>query len=116
MRALGVAATAAAVLVGCAIGPSPSPRAFLEGRTHSISHHDVRQILSLAKNQLASTGRASHPIYCIYVERPDSVLVYHGEQRKHANDIEEALIIERVHGHWQLGEREIRRGVNIPTD
>jgi hypothetical protein len=42
------------------------------------------------------------------------VYVYHGEQRKRAEDVEEALIVERVHGHWQLGEREIVRGVNIP--
>ena len=115
MNAFGVAVAATAVLVGCATESPPPPRAFLEGRTHSISRQDVRQILSLAKNELARTGRASHPIYCIYVERPDFVLVYHGEQRKHANDIEEALIIERVHGRWQLGEREIVRGVNIPT-
>ena len=113
MRALGV--LTAAILVSCATEPPPPPRAFLEGRTHSVSRHDIREILALAEKELARTGRASHPIYCIYVELSDFVYVYHGEQRKHATDIEEALIIERVHGHWQLGEREIVRGVNIPT-
>ena len=114
MRTLGVL-TAAMLLLSCATEPQPPPRTFLEGRTHSVSRQDIREILALAKTQLARTGRASHPIYCIYVERPNSVLVYHGEQRKRAGDIEEALIIERVHGRWQLGEREIVRGVNIPT-
>jgi len=90
MRALGVL-TAAMLLLSCATEPPPPPRAFLEGHVRSISRQDIREILALAKKELARTGRASHPIYCIYVERSDFVYVYHGEQRKHASDIEEAL-------------------------
>jgi hypothetical protein len=102
-------------LLGCASEPTPPPRAFLEGRVHDISHRDVQHIIALAKKDLTATGRASHPIYCVYVERADLVYVYHGEQRKRASDIEEFLIIERIKGRWQLGEREVVRGVNIPT-
>ena len=107
-------AVAASLLAGCATAPPPPPRAFVEGRVHAISRQDRREILALAKKDLAQTGRVSHPIYCIYVERSDLVYVYHGEQRKRVDDVEEYLIIERHHGHWGLGEREIVRGVNIP--
>jgi hypothetical protein len=100
-------------LASCASEPTPPPRAFLEGRVRDISQRDLHQIIALAKKNLAATGRASHPIYCVNVERPDRVCVYHGEQRKRAGDIEEFLIIERVKGHWQMGEREAVRGVNI---
>ena len=98
---------ATSLFVGWAAEPPPPPRDFLEGRVQAISRNDRREILALAKKELIRTGRASHPIYCIYVERSDLVYVYHGEERKHAYDVEEALIVERVHGHWQLGEREI---------
>ena len=106
---------ATSLFVGWAAEPPPPPRDFLEGRVQAISRHDRREIQALAKKELVRTGRASHPIYCIYVERSDLVYVYHGEQRKRAEDVEEALIVERVHGHWQLGKREIVRSVNIPT-
>jgi hypothetical protein len=99
---------ATSLFVGWAAEPPPPPRDFLEGRVQAISRHDRREIQALAKKELVRTGRASHPIYCIYVERSDLVYVYHGEQRKRAEDVEEALIVERVHGQWQLGEREIR--------
>ena len=117
VRSMRVASllVATAVFVGWAAEPPPPPRDFLEGRVQAISRHDRREIQALAKKELVRTGRASHPIYCIYVERSDLVYVYHGEQRKRAEDVEEALIVERVHGHWQLGKREIVRSVNIPT-
>jgi hypothetical protein len=90
-------------LASCASEPTPPPRAFLEGRVRYISHKDVQQIIALAKKDLAATGRASHPIYCVYVERADLVYVYHGEQRRRASDIEEFLIIERLKatGRWE---------------
>ena len=107
--------SAAMLTVGFANEPAPPPRAFLEGRTKSISRQDVDEILSLAKKELARTGRASRRIYCIYVRSSDFVYVYHGEQRKHANDTEEALLIERVHGHWRLDPRQIGRGAEVFT-
>ena len=105
---------ATSLFVGWAAEPPPPPRDFLEGRVQS--HLEARSTgdSSLSEKKAVRTGRASHPIYCIYVERSDLVYVYHGEQRKRAEDVEEALIVERVHGEWQLGEREIVRGVNIP--
>jgi hypothetical protein len=112
MRVFGVL-TATILLVGCATEAPPPPRAFLEGTFRNISRRDEREILALAKQRLAETGRASHPIYCIFVDRPNLVLVYHGQQRKRAGDLEEYFIIERVKGRWQMGEREIVRGVNV---
>ncbi len=111
VRSMRVASlvVATSLFVGWADEPPPPPREFLEGRVQAISRQDRREILALAKKELIRTGRASHPIYCIYVERSDLVYVYHGEERKRADDVEEALIVERVHGHWQLGEREIVR-------
>jgi hypothetical protein len=107
--------TAALLLLSCASEPPPPPRAFLEGPVHSISRRDIREILAVSKEHLASTGRSSDPIYCLHIENRNRVLVYHGEQRKRANDIEEYLVVDRIHGRWQLIEREIARGVNIPT-
>ena len=108
--------TAALLLLTCATEqPPPSPRAFLEGSVHSISRRDIREILAVSKEYLARTGRSSDPIYCLHIENRNRVLVYHGEQRKRANDIEEYLVVDRVNGRWQLIEREIVRGVNIPT-
>ena len=101
---------AMSLFVGWAAEPPPPPRDFLEGRVQAISRHDRREIQALAKKELVRTGRASHPIYCIYVERSDLVYVYHGEERKRVGDVEEAIIVERVHGRWQLGERQIVRG------
>ena len=101
---------ATSLFVGWADEPPPPPREFLEGRVQAISRQDQREIIALAKKELIRTGRASHPIYCIYVESSDLVYVYHGEERKRVGDVEEALIVERVHGRWQLGERQIVRG------
>ena len=106
---------AAILVIGCATEPPPAPRAFLEGRVQSISRQDIREIVALAKERLAGSQRASHPIYCLYVENPNRVLVYHGEQRQRANDVEEYFFAERVHGRWQLADMEIVAGVNIPT-
>ena len=68
---------AMSLFVGWAAEPPPPPRDFLEGRVQAISRHDRREIQALAKKELVRTGRASHPIYCIYVERSDFVYVYH---------------------------------------
>ena len=97
---------AMSLFVGWAAEPPPPPRDFLEGRVQAISRHDRREIQALAKKELVRTGRASHPIYCIYVERSDLVYVYHGEQRKRADDVEEALIVERV--SWPLAAGRAR--------
>ena len=109
VRSMRVASllVATSLFVGWADEPPPPPREFLEGRVQAISRQDRREIIALAKKELIRTGRASHPIYCIYVESSDLVYVYHGEERKRVGDVEEALIVERVRGHWQLGEREI---------
>ena len=111
VRSMRVASllVATSLFVGWADEPPP-PREFLEGRVLAISRQDRREIIALAKKELIRTGRASHPIYCIYVESSDLVYVYHGEERKRVGDVEEALIVERVHGRWQLGERQIVRG------
>jgi hypothetical protein len=109
---------ASLVLLACAtspLAPPPPQRAFLDGRIHAVSRKDVREIIAAAKEYLARTGRASQPIYSVYIEKSNMAFVYHGDQPKHAGDIEEFLIMEKVEGHWQMGEREVVRGVNITT-
>jgi hypothetical protein len=110
---------ATAILLASCIAPPPAPlpppRAFLDGRIHVVSRKDVKQIIAAAKEYLARTGRASHPIYSVYIEKSNMAFVYHGDRPKHAGNIEEFLIMEKVNGHWQMGEREIVSGLNIPT-
>jgi hypothetical protein len=116
-RFLGCCAVAA-LLASCITSPPaspPPPRAFLDGRIHAVSRKDVREIIAAAKEYLARTGRVPQPIYSVHIEKSNMAFVYHGDQPKHAGDIEEFLIIEKINGHWQMGEREIVRGVNIPT-
>src|SRR2546430_16885897 len=113
MRALTILA-AAGVLTSCAEPPPPPPRPFLDGRVHSVSREDIRQIIATAKTYLARTDRAAHPIYSVRIEASDTAYVYHGSQPQRADDTGEYLIIEHVKGHWEV-ERDVVHGVNIPT-
>ena len=87
----------------------------IEGQVHAVSRTDIRTVIALAKQRLAETGRSSHPIYKVRVESRSQIFVYHGRLPTPHDTVEEFLIFDRVKGHWELGEREIVRGVNIPT-
>jgi len=119
MRLTGMATTAAAALLfgGCAAEvPPPAPaKPVIEGQVHAVSRADIRTVIALTKQRLAETGRSSHPIYKVRVESRSQIFVYHGRLPTPHDTVEEFLIFDRVKGHWELGEREIVRGVNIPT-
>jgi hypothetical protein len=118
MRALAVFASgAAAVLVGCAeeVPPPPPAEPIVDGQVHSVSRADIRTVVALAKKRLAETGRASHPIYHVHVDRSDMISVSHGRLPTPHDKTEEFLIFDRVKGKWQLRDIEIVRGFNIPT-
>ena len=56
-----------------------------------------------------------HTIYKVRVESRSQIFVYHGRLPTPHDTVEEFLIFDRVKGYWELGEREIVRGVNSPT-
>ena len=111
----GVAALAVgAALFGCA---EMRQRAPLEGQVDAVSQRDVREIIAIAEAELAKTGRASEPVYSVQIERADYAYAWFGKRRVHYGDTEQAIVVERVKGHWRVppGLRELVSGSNIPT-
>ena len=108
---------AALLFCGCAaeVPPPPPAQPVIEGQVDAVTRADIRTVIGLAKQRLAETERSSHPIYKIHVESRRQIYVYHGRLPTPHDTVEEFLIFERVKGHWELGEREVVRGSNIPT-
>lgn len=100
--------------IGCAEMPQRAP---LEGQVNAVSQRDVREILTVAKAELAQAGRASEPVYSVQIERADYAYAWFGKRRVHYGDTEQAIVVERVKGHWRVppGVRELVSGSNIPT-
>src|ERR1700693_875070 len=116
MRVLGRLATSvlSITLVGCAEIPARPP---LDGQVDSVSKRDVHEIIAVAEAALAKTGRASEPVYSVQIERADYAYAWFGKRRVHYDDTEQAIVVERVKGHWRVppGLRELVSGSNIPT-
>jgi hypothetical protein len=91
------------------------PRAPLEGQVDSVSKRDVREIIAVAEAQLATTGRGSERVYSVEIERADYSYAWFGKRRVHYDDREQAIVLERVKGHWRVSGRELVSGSNIPT-
>ena len=106
------ALTVGAALFGCA---EVRQRAPLEGHIDAVSKRDVREIIAVAKAELARTGRAAEPIYSIQIERAGYAYAWFGERRVRYEDTEQAIALERVKGHWRVTGRELLSGSNIPT-
>jgi hypothetical protein len=111
-----IAVVAAAFAVGCADRPLlDTAHPAVTGKVGAVSHHDIAQVLSLARHHLAQTGRASHAIYRADVWEPDMIDIAHAEPPKHDGDCLESFAYKRISGRWQLWGREIVCGHNIPT-
>ena len=106
------ACAVAFAIFGCAEMPR---RPALDGHAELVSARDVREIRVVAEAELARTGRGSEPVYSVEIERADYAYAWFGKRRGHYDDTEQAIVLERVKGHWRVSGRELVSGSNIPT-
>ena len=107
---------AAVALSACAERPIlDTAHPAIDGQVGSVSHRDIAHVIQLARQHLVESGRGSHVIYEVEIDRSDMISIHQGEPPKHSGDCLEQFFYDRVKGHWQLRQIETICGENLPT-